>query len=79
MAMGIILSRSLNGAGDTVSPMFITLVCLWGVQVPLALFLTKLPSLGLSGVWWAIVISNLLQGTMTAVWFSLVRWKNKQV
>ncbi len=79
MAMGIILSRSLNGAGDTVSPMFISLVCLWGVQVPLALFLTKLPSLGLTGVWWAIVISNLLQGTITAVWFSLGRWKNKRV
>ncbi|MCK4423365.1 MAG: MATE family efflux transporter [Candidatus Omnitrophica bacterium] len=79
MAMGIILSRSLNGAGDTVSPMFISLVCLWGVQVPLALFLTRLPSLGLTGVWWAIVISNLLQGTITAVWFSLGRWKNKRV
>jgi len=79
IAMGVILSRSLNGAGDTISPMFITLVCLWGVQVPLALFLTRLDNVGVTGVWMAIAISNFLQGTITAVWFSLGRWKNKQV
>ena len=39
--LGIVLSRSLQGAGDTLMPMLITILVLWGVQVPLAIGLDR--------------------------------------
>lgn len=44
--VGIVFSRSLNGAGDTVSPLIITLVTLWGFQIPAAIYLS-----GIEKVW----------------------------
>lgn len=45
----------LRGAGDTLIPMFITLLSLWLIRIPIAVFLSKY--IGEHGVWWAIPIA----------------------
>ncbi|OGC23702.1 hypothetical protein A2291_04030 [candidate division WOR-1 bacterium RIFOXYB2_FULL_42_35] len=79
VALGIVLSRSLSGAGDTIVPLIITFVALWLVQIPLAFYLSRFTSLNLDGVWVAILVAYLLQGTMTAIWFQMGKWKAKKV
>ncbi len=74
-AMGIILGRGMNGAGDTVPTMLITILTLWGVQVPLAHLLARVFDPATTGVWWSIAISNTLNGLITAAWFQAGRWK----
>ncbi len=79
IALGVVLGRSLNGAGDTVSPMVITFISLWGLQIPLALILPGGFHLGVTGVWWAILISTVIHGTITTGWFQRGRWKLKEI
>ncbi|MFO7534650.1 MAG: MATE family efflux transporter [Kiritimatiellia bacterium] len=78
-ALGIILGRSMNGAGDTVPTMIITIATLWGVQVPLAHALAAFFTPATTGVWWSIALSNTLHGLVTAAWFRLGRWKLKKI
>ena len=78
-AMGIILGRSINGAGDTVPTMIITIATLWGLQVPLAHYFSHIFEPSTTGVWWSIAISNTLNGLMTAAWFMMGRWKRLKI
>ena len=78
-ALGIVLGRALNGAGDSVAPMVLTVFCLWGLQVPLALLFARLWHPATQGIWWAIVVAMVLQGVLTALWFETGRWKRKRV
>jgi len=79
VAQGLVLGRALMGAGDTISPMLISVLALLGVQIPLALILPNHLHIGISGIWWAILLSSVLQGVFTAFWFNLGRWKFKRV
>jgi len=79
IALGVVLGRSLNGAGDTISPMVITFISLWCLQIPLALILPGSLHLGIAGVWWAILISTIVNGTITTGWFQKGRWKLKEI
>jgi putative MATE family efflux protein len=78
-AMGIILGRSINGAGDTIPTMLITIATLWGIQVPLAHYLAGVFEPATTGVWWSIAISNTLNGLITAAWFMTGRWKRLKI
>lgn len=74
-AMGIILGRGMNGAGDTVPTMLITILTLWGIQVPLAHGLAGIMTPATTGVWWSIAAANTFNGLLIAGWFRLGRWK----
>lgn len=77
--LGIVLARGMNGAGDTVGPMVITIAALWGLQVPLAAWLSRVIVPPTDGVWWAIAAAFVAQGLLVAAWFELGRWKRKRV
>lgn len=79
VAFAIVLGRALQGAGDTMSPMILTVLCLWGIQVPLALYLPGIFTVPTQGVWWAVVIAVTVHGIMVAGWFLLGRWKKKKL
>lgn len=78
-ALGIVLNRALNGAGDSMSPMIITVATLWGLQVPLAILLSRHLEPATDGIWWAIVISIAVQGILSAWWFERGKWARKKV
>lgn len=74
-----VLMQCLNGVGDTWIPMLNTLITLWGVQMPLAYFLPKVPGLGVYGVRWAMVAAVVVRAIIFAVYFKIGLWKRRQV
>lgn len=75
--IAIILGRAFQGAGDTMPPMILTIICLWGLQVPLAIFLFKTCAIQTNGIWYAVAIATATHGVMTAAWFQVGKWKRK--
>ncbi len=78
-AAGIVFGRALNGAGDAVTPMIVTILTLWGVQVPLAIVLSRIYQPATEGIWYAISAAMLLNGVLLTAWFQTGRWKHKRV
>lgn len=91
--IAMVLFGAMQGAGDTVRPLWISIFSLWGLRVPLALFLTlpagtqlaagiALPfgaGLGPNGAWLAMTITQGLQGIL-AIWaFKSGAWKTQKV
>ncbi len=67
----------LRGAGDTLVPMFITLLSLWLVRVPLAYFLST--KFGYIGIWWAIPIAWFLGMIFSYLYYKTGSWKHKSI
>jgi Na+-driven multidrug efflux pump len=78
-AVGVVLARGFDGAGNTVPAMTINLVSLWILEVPLAFALSRVLGLGATGVWWGRALSNMANGLLFAVWFRRGGWKERQV
>jgi Na+-driven multidrug efflux pump len=78
-AVAIIQGRALTGAGDTMAPMIITIVSLWGVQVPLAVLLSRVIQPPTLGIWWAVVVAITCHGLLTMAWFQTGKWKTKRL
>jgi putative MATE family efflux protein len=78
-AAGYVLTQSFNGAGDTVTPTFINVMCLWLGEIPLAYGLARTAGLGPTGVFWAIAIAFSAMSLVSAVLFRRGRWKTKRV
>lgn len=79
LAMGIVLNQGLNGAGDTISPMIITGISAFGLRIPLALLLPKQFFLQTTGIWIAIALSMVFEGSVVGFWFRTGRWKKKKI
>ncbi|MBN2240452.1 MAG: MATE family efflux transporter [Dehalococcoidales bacterium] len=79
MGLYFVLQNAINGSGDTMPPMLITLLNFWAVQVPLAYFIPKYTGLEANGVRWAIVIGWIVGAVAYAIYFKLGRWKKKRV
>jgi Na+-driven multidrug efflux pump len=71
------LNGLLRGAGDTLIPMFITLLSLWIIRIPLAYFLSD--RFGERGIWWAIPIGWLTGAIFSFAYYITGKWKNKGV
>jgi putative MATE family efflux protein len=75
----IVLSRAISGSGDTVPPMLFALFTLWGLQVPLAYWLSKTELLQVTGVWWAGVAASVVLAALSGTYFYSGRWKRVRV
>jgi putative MATE family efflux protein len=75
VAMGVsqVLMQTFQTAGDTLFPMLVTLVTIWGVQQPLAYWLAD-TSLGQYGVAWAISIALASRLLFYVPYFYWGRW-----
>jgi len=78
-ACGYVLTQSFNGAGDTWTPTFINVGCLWLGEVPLAYVLARSLGFGPSGVFWAVAIAYSVVSVVSALLFRRGRWKAKRV
>lgn len=76
---GMVMSQSLNGAGDTKTPTIINLAILWGFQIPFAYLLAKTFGLGATGVFIAIAVSHSLHAVVSTLVFKRGKWKLVQV
>jgi putative MATE family efflux protein len=78
-AWGMVVSQSFNGAGDTYTPTLLNLFCFWLFQIPLAYFLARHTSLGVRGVYLALMLAESLLALLSVAVFRMGRWKTKKV
>jgi putative MATE family efflux protein len=67
---------SLRGAGDTLSPLYATLIFTTGLGPALAYVLTVTMNLGPIGAWVGLAVSGALQALMVAAIFKRGKWKS---
>jgi putative MATE family efflux protein len=65
----------LRGAGDTLTPMLVTLIALWVVRVPVATLLSR--RLGTDGVWLATPVGWAVGMILILSWYAGGQWKRK--
>lgn len=57
------------------APMIITLLALWGLQIPIAYFGARF--YGADAIWWSLPIANVLATVIAWVWYE--SWKQKKL
>lgn len=75
----MVLTGALQGAGDTVSPFWLALGCMWGLRVPMAFLFASVFAWGTVGCWIAMSATQGIQGILAILVFRTGKWKLKQV
>lgn len=79
LAVAMVLTGALQGAGDTMMPMAIEFVTSGVVRLPLAWYLGVKLGYGTTGAWIAMAFSTFLYGVMIAAWFKYGNWRTRKV
>lgn len=77
-AIGMIMIQSLNGAGDTLTPLLLNFLCFWLLQIPFAYWLGQEAGLGPNGVFVAIVVSESLLSLLSVMVFRRGHWQRQR-
>lgn len=77
--LGLVFSNALNGAGDTVTPLKITFVVFWLIEIPLAYLMAFTFGLNAPGVYWAILIAESIYTITTGIIVKRGKWKTAKV
>ncbi|HXG68634.1 MAG TPA: MATE family efflux transporter, partial [Blastocatellia bacterium] len=78
-AYGMVMVAAFNGAGDTVTPTGVNLLCYWLFQIPFAYWLAHGAGMGARGVFLAIAISESLIAVVSMILFRMGRWKKQEI
>jgi putative MATE family efflux protein len=78
-AYAMVMIGAMQGAGDTVRPMWISVVAMWGLRVPMAFVLAHPLGMGALGAWLSMSLTQGIQGVMSVVVFKQGTWKEKKV
>ena len=68
-----VLTGVLRGAGDTMVPMFITILSLWLIRIPVSTWLAG--RIGTDGIWWGVPIAWGVGLALSAGYYATGRWK----
>ncbi|MFH1850689.1 MAG: MATE family efflux transporter [archaeon] len=74
-----VLTGTLQGSGNTVLSMTLSIATSWVINFPLAYILSKHSSLGIDGLWWSFPISNVFGATILYVAYRNGSWKSKKI
>lgn len=69
LAVGLILAGSLQGLGDTKSPLYSTAIGMWGIRVMGVYLLSIVLNLDIAGVWISIGIDLLIRAIFLSIKF----------
>ncbi|MBI5571450.1 MAG: MATE family efflux transporter [Desulfomonile tiedjei] len=78
-AVGVALSGALQGAGDTLATMRIIFTGMWGVRIPLILFVTYVLGAHAAGVWWCLTTSLILMCGLLVLRFRGDYWTTASI
>jgi putative MATE family efflux protein len=73
--IGMVMMQALNGAGDTKTPTYISFVCFWLFQIPLAYYLAKGLDWKSTGAFAAVPIAETVIALVTFYFFKRGKWK----
>jgi multidrug resistance protein, MATE family len=79
MAVGVVLSGALQGAGDTFATMRIIFAGMWGFRIPLILLVIYVFAWGAVGVWCAMTVSIILMCGLLVARFLGNAWISSSV
>lgn len=79
LALAMILSGALQGAGDTKAPMWITFICNWIIRLPVAYLMALTLNMETAGCWWSMSISCVVMGLLSAWRFKSLAWTKAHV
>ncbi|MFC2104160.1 MATE family efflux transporter [Bacteroidota bacterium] len=71
------ISGVMRGAGDTLIPMFFSLISLWVIRIPIAWLLSR--EYGEIGIWWAMPIGWGVGLTLSYIYYLTGNWKKKVI
>ncbi len=77
--LSMVYVESINGAGDTTTPVFINIFCFWILEIPLAWLLSIHFDLKETGVYLSIVIAESIMAIIAWVIFRRGKWLNRKV
>jgi putative MATE family efflux protein len=75
----MVFIASFNGAGDTRTPTWISLVCMWMWEIPLAWLLARPLGFGPPGVFIAVAVAFSTMAFVSGWLFSKGSWKTRRV
>ncbi|MCK5134660.1 MAG: MATE family efflux transporter [Bacteroidales bacterium] len=78
-ALGMVMINSINGAGDTATPVWINFIAFWLMEIPLAYLFTRVFDLHINGVCYSILIGETALTFIALVIFRRGKWKLKKV
>ncbi|WP_243187015.1 MATE family efflux transporter [Clostridium muellerianum] len=73
----IILEGIFNGVGDTKTPVFVSILSMWGVRIVSTFICISKFKLGLNAVWICMVADNIFRFTILFIRFLRGTWKRK--
>jgi putative MATE family efflux protein len=76
-AFYFVILRSLQGAGDFLVPMFISLSNTFAITIPLGYGLSQWTDLGATGIWIAGFVGSAISTTGTGLWLATGRWTRR--
>ena len=78
-AYGMVLGQGFNGAGDTLTPMLISLFVFWIIQIPMAYLLAVTYEWEGEGVFFSIAFAHSLYAILAIYFFKIGKWKKVEV
>lgn len=75
--LGVIISQAFNGAGDTYTPTILNFICFWLLQIPLALLFAREWGMRENGVFYSIVVSEVILAILGLLIFLRGKWKTR--
>ena len=80
LALAMILTGALQGAGETKIPAVLTFVSMWLIRIPLAWWLALSPAgYGAAGGWIAMSATTIVGGLLTTAYFKWGSWRSVQI
>ena len=76
---GMVLSQALNGAGDSITPTWLNIICFWMIEIPLAYVLAIPIGFGPPGVFASVAISESILAVLCGIIFQRGKWKTVKV
>ncbi|QKG53806.1 MATE family efflux transporter [Hymenobacter sp. BRD67] len=73
------ISGALRGSGNTLGAMVLTIIGVWGLQFPVAWYLSQHTALGFHGLWWSFVIANVLSALVAGIWYLKGSWQRPRL
>ena len=66
-----------RGAGEAMIPMYSTILALWLVRVPCAVWFSS--RMGVDGIWWSVPAGWTVGCVFTGLYYASGRWKRKSL
>lgn len=77
--IAMVLQQAYNGAGDTITPTWLSAICFILVQIPLAYTLSVVLEMGPMGAYWSITISHSLMALLFIILFRRGTWAKAKI